>query len=166
MFTLRFWGKFQESIGTTHKFSRTAYLQTDGQSEKVIQILEDMLRACVLDFGDQWVSCLLYAKLACNNSYRASIRMAPYEALYGRKCQIPLYWGWTEDGHVSKSGKVCIQELTDKVKLIQEQLKTAQSRQKSYADHRRRELEFKVGERVFLKLTPSRGILKHPKEGS
>jgi hypothetical protein len=164
-FTSRFWQKFQESMGTSLKFSTTAHPQTDGQSERVIQILEDMLRACVLDFGDQWIGSLPYAELAYNNSYQTSIGMAPYEALYGRKCQVPLYWGWTEDGHISKSGEVCIQEMTDQVKLIRERLKAAQSRQKSYADNRRRDLEFQVGERVFLKLTPSRGILRHPKGG-
>jgi hypothetical protein len=107
-FTSRFWKKFQESMGTTLKFSTSTHPQTDGQSERVIQILEDMLRACVLDFGDQWMSYLPYAELVCNNNYLASIRMAPYEALYGRKCQVPLYLEWTEDGHVNKSREVCI----------------------------------------------------------
>jgi hypothetical protein len=84
----------------------------------------------MLDFGNQWMGCLPYTKLAYNNSYEMSMGMAPYEALYGRKCQVPLYWGWTEDRHVSKSGEVCIQEMTNKVKLIRERLKTTQSRRK------------------------------------
>ena len=88
--------------------------------------------------------------------------MAPYKALYGRKCQTPLYWGWTEDGQVSESGEIRVQEMTDKVKLIQERLKTAQSRQKSYADNRKRELGFQVGDQVFLKLSLRRGIFRLP----
>jgi hypothetical protein len=99
-----------------------------------------MLRACVLDFGEQLIESLPYAELAYNNSYQTSIGMAPFETLYGRKFQVPLYWGWTEKGQVSKSGEVCIQEMTDKVKLIKERLKAVQSRQKIYADNRRWEL--------------------------
>jgi hypothetical protein len=78
-------------MGSTLKFSTTAHPHTDGQSERVIQILEDMLRACVLDFGDHWIESLPFVELAYNNSYQASIGMAPFEALYERKCQIPLY---------------------------------------------------------------------------
>jgi hypothetical protein len=165
IFTLRFWKQFQESMGLTLKFNITAHSQIDGQSERVIQILKDMLRACVMDFGDQWIESLPYVELAYNNSYQASIGMALFEVLYGRKCQVPLYWSWSKKGHVNKSGKVCIQEMTDKVKLVGERLKAAQSRQKSYVDNRKRDLEFQVGERVFLKLTPSRGILNHPRGG-
>jgi hypothetical protein len=76
---------------TTLKFSTSAHPQTDGQSERVIQILKDMLRVYVLDFDYQWIGCLPFAKLAYNNNYQASIGMAPYEALYGRKCQVLLY---------------------------------------------------------------------------
>jgi hypothetical protein len=133
-------------MDTTQKFSTTAHPQTDRQSEQVIQILKDILWTCMLDFGNERIGSLPYAKLAYNNSYQASIGMAPFEALYGRKCQVPLYWGWTEEGQVNKSGEVCIQEMTDKVKLIKEQLKAAQSRQKSYTDNRRRDLGFQVGE--------------------
>jgi hypothetical protein len=91
----------------------------------------------VLDFGNEWIGSLPYAELAYNNNYHTSIGMAPFEALYGRKCQVPLYWSWTEEGKVNKSGEVCIQEIKDKVKLIKELLKVAQIRQKSYADNRR-----------------------------
>jgi hypothetical protein len=78
-------------MAATLKFSTSTHSQIDGQSERVIHILEDMLRACVLDFGDQWMGCLPYSELAYNNSYQASIGMAPYKALYGQKCQVPLY---------------------------------------------------------------------------
>jgi hypothetical protein len=98
----------------------------------------------VLDFGDQWMSYLPYVELAYNNNYQASIKMTPYEALYRHKCQVLLYWGWIEGGYVNKSEEVCIQKMTDQVKIIRERLKAAQSRQKNYADSRRRELEFQV----------------------
>jgi hypothetical protein len=78
---------------------------------------------------------------------------------------VPLYWGWTKEGQVNESGEVCIQEMTDKVKLIKERLKTALRKQKSYADNRKRDLEFQVGEQVFGKLTPSRGIMRYPRGG-
>jgi hypothetical protein len=78
-------------MGTTMKFSTSTHPQTNGQSELVIQILEDMLRACVLDFGDQWMGCISYIELVYNNSYQVSIGMVPYEALYGKKCQVPPY---------------------------------------------------------------------------
>jgi hypothetical protein len=84
-----------------------------------------MLRACVLDFGDQWIASLPYAELVYNNSYQASIGMVPFEVLYGRKSQVPLHWGWSEKGQVNKSGEVCIQEMADKVKLFKERLKAA-----------------------------------------
>jgi hypothetical protein len=90
-FTSRFWNKFQELMGITLKFSTTAHPQIDGQSERVIQILEDMLRICVLDFSDKWMDCMRYVKLVYNTSYQATIGMAPYEALYGRKYQVLLY---------------------------------------------------------------------------
>jgi hypothetical protein len=106
-----------------------------------------------------------HAELTYNNSYQSSIGMALFEALYGRKCQVPLYWSSNDEGQVNKSGEACIQEMTDKVKIIKERLKAAKIRQKSYADNRRRDLEFQVGERVFLKLSPSRQILKHPRGG-
>jgi hypothetical protein len=89
----------------------------------------------------------------------------PYEALYGQKCHISLYWGWTEDKHVNKSYEVCIQEMTDKVKLIRERLKATQSRHKSYVDNWMRELEFQAENRVFMKMTLGQGILRHPREG-
>jgi hypothetical protein len=90
-FTSRFSNKFQESMGMTLKFNTSVHPQTEGQLELVIQILEDMLRAYVLDFRDKWMDCVLYVELAYNNSYQSSTGMAPYEALYGQKCQVSLY---------------------------------------------------------------------------
>jgi hypothetical protein len=79
-------------MGTKLRFSTAYHLQTDGQSERTIQTLEDMLRACMLDFCGSWARYLPLVEFSYNNSFQASIGMAPYEALYGRKCRSPLYW--------------------------------------------------------------------------
>jgi hypothetical protein len=91
----------------------------------VIQILEDTLRAFVLDFGNEWIESLLYTELAYNNSCQSSNGMAPFEALYGRKCQTPLYWAWECVVKVNKNDEVCIQEINEKVKIVCENLKLA-----------------------------------------
>ena len=85
-FTSRFWPSLQNALGTRLHFSTAFRPQTDGQSEMTIQTLEDMLRACVMEFRGSWDTHLPLMELAYNNSYQASISMAPYEALYGRKC--------------------------------------------------------------------------------
>ena len=131
-------------------FSTTFHPQTNGQSKRTIQILEDMLRACVLEFKYSWVKHLPLAKLAYNNSYQASIGMTPYEALYGRKCRTPICWD--EVGERKLNDIELIEVTSERIRIIRESLKTAQDRQKSYADNRRRELEFKVGDMVFLKV--------------
>ena len=115
--------------------STTFHPQTDGQSKRTIQILEDMLRACVLDFSGKQEEQLPFAEFAYN-SYQASISMALYEALYGRPCRSPLCWAEHED-HITL-GPDYIKDTTEVVQLISERLKTAQSQQKSYADRRRR----------------------------
>ncbi|CAA0825684.1 Unknown protein, partial [Striga hermonthica] len=91
-FTNRFWESLHEAMGTQLQFSSAYHPETDGQSEKMIQTLEDMLRALVLDRGDKWESILPLVEFAYNNSYQTLIQMAPFEALYGRKCRSPLYW--------------------------------------------------------------------------
>jgi hypothetical protein len=137
--------------------------QTDGQSERTIQILEDMLRACVLDLGGSWDQYLPLMEFAYNNSYQSSIQMAPFEALYGRRCRSPI--GWFEAGESKLEGPNMIQDAIEKVKVIQDRLVTAQSRQKSYADKRRRPLEFSVGEHVFLCVSPMKGVLRFGRKG-
>ena len=127
--------------------STTFHPQTDGQSEKTIQVLEDMLRGCVLDHKGSWEEHLPLVEFAYNNSYQASIQMAPYEALYGRPCRSPLCW--TEVGESSIIGPDLIRDTSEKVSLIRQRLLTDQSRQKSYADVRFRPLEFEVGDHVF-----------------
>ncbi|GKF53877.1 putative reverse transcriptase domain-containing protein, partial [Tanacetum coccineum] len=134
-----------------------------GQSERTIQTLEDMLRACVIDFGGNWDVHLPLAEFSYNNSYHSSIRCAPFEALYGRKCRSPVLWA--EIGESSLIGPELVQETTDKVVLIKEKLKAARDRQKSYADNRRKPLEFEVGDRVLLKVSPWKGVIRFGKKG-
>ena len=126
-------------------------------------MLEDMLRACVLDHQGSWEEHLPLVEFAHNNSYQASIQMAPYEALYGRPCRSPLCW--TEVGESSITCPDLIRDTSKKVSLIRQRLLTAQSRQKSYADVRRRPLEFEVGDHVFLKVMPKRGVVRFGKRG-
>jgi hypothetical protein len=162
-FTSRFWMSLQKAMGTKLRFSTAYHPQTDGQSERTIQTLEDMLRACVLDFGGNWARYLPLIEFAYNNSYQASIGMAPYEALYGRKCRSPLYWD--ELGERRIIGPDIVQDTIDKVAIIRQRLSTAQDRQKSYADIRRRNLEFAEGDKVFLRVAPMKGVNRFGKKG-
>ena len=87
----RFWKELQSALGTRLNFSTTFHPQNDGQSERVIQVLEDMLQGCMLDFPESWDRHISHMEFAYNNSYQSSIGMAPYEALYGRKCRTLVY---------------------------------------------------------------------------
>ena len=91
-FTSRFWVSLQEALGTKLKLSSAYHPQTDGQTKRTIQTLQDMLRSCVIDYQGDWEECLLLVEFSYNNSYHSSIGMAPFEALYGRKCRTPLCW--------------------------------------------------------------------------
>ncbi|KAK1427944.1 hypothetical protein QVD17_16705 [Tagetes erecta] len=162
-FTSRFWQTFQRALGTRLDLSTAYHPQTDGQSERTIQTLEDMLRACVLDFGGSWDTHLPLVEFSYNNSYHASIKAAPFEALYGRKCRSPLCWAEIGDSQIT--GPEIIQETTDKIMQIKDRLVTARSRQKSYADKRRKPLEFEVGDRVLLKVSPWKGSIRFGKKG-
>ncbi|GJW18346.1 putative reverse transcriptase domain-containing protein, partial [Tanacetum coccineum] len=114
-FTSNFWKSFQKALGTDISMSTAYHPKTDDQSERTIQTLKDMLRTCMIDFGKGWVKHLPLAEFSYNNSYHSSIKAAPYEALYGRKCRSPVCW--------------------------------AEDRQKSYADRKRKPMEFEVGDR-------------------
>ena len=126
-------------------------------------MLEDMLRACVLDHKGSWEEHLPLVEFVYNHSYQASIQMAPYEALYGRPCRSSICW--TEVGESSITGSDLIRDTSEKVSLIRQSILTAQSRQKSYADVRRRPLEFEVGDHVLLKVMPKRGVVRFGKRG-
>ena len=151
-FTTQFWKSFQKAIWTQLSMSTAFHPQTDGQAERTIHILEDMLRACVLDLKGSWEEHFPLVEFAYNNSYQASIQMGPYEALYGRPCRSPICW--TEVGERYITSPELIRDTSEKVGMIHKSLLTTQSRQKSYADIRRRPLEFKASDHVFLKVMP------------
>ena len=122
-FTANFWKSFQKGLGTQVNFSTAFHPQTDGQAERTIQTLEDMLRACVIDFKGNWDDHLPLIEFAYDNSYHSSIQMAPYEALYGRRCRSPI--GWFEVGEAQLIGPDLVHQAMEKVKVILERLKTA-----------------------------------------
>ncbi|KAJ9557338.1 hypothetical protein OSB04_011952 [Centaurea solstitialis] len=157
-FTSRFWQSLQAALGTSVDLNTAYHPQTDDQTERTIQTLEDMLRACVLEFGGSWDDHLPLVEFSYNNSYHTSIQCSPYEALYGRKCRSPL--NWLEVGESRLLRPDIVQETTDKIKLVQEKLKAAGDRQKSYADNRRKPLEFQVGDKVLLKVSPWKGLIR------
>ena len=162
-FTSRFWPSLQTTLGTRLHFSTAFHPQTDGQSERTIQTLEDMLRACVMEFKGSWDTHLALMELSYNNSYQASIEMAPFEALYGRKCRTPVCWD--EVGERRLVGPKLVQITSEKVKVVRDNLKIARDRQKSYADNLCRDLQFEIGDRVFLKISPWKGVLRFGKRG-
>nr|GEX78638.1 putative reverse transcriptase domain-containing protein [Tanacetum cinerariifolium] len=132
----------QKALGTSLDMSTAYHPKTDRQSERTIQTLEDILRACVIDFGNGWVKHLSLVKFSYNNSYHASIKVAPFEALYGRKCRSPVCWA-----------------------EIKQRIQTARDRQKSYADVKRKPMEFQVGDKVMLKALPWKGAVRFVKRG-
>jgi len=156
-FRLHFWESLQENLGTRLKFSTSYHPQIDGQSERTIKILEDMLRTCMIELKRSWEDHLHLADFSCNNSYQASIKMAPFEALCGRKCR-PLLC-WDEIGERRLLGPDILVQTTDEVRIIRDHLRAAQSRQKSWVDTSRRLLEFRAGEHVFLKISPTKGVI-------
>ena len=162
-FTSQFWQDFQKQMGTKLLLSTAYHPQTDGQSERTIQTLEDMLRACIIDFGGSWDTYLPLVEFSYNNSYHASIGMAPYELLYGRKCRTPVCWG--EVGPRELAHKDVIEVTNAKIDVVRAHLKAAQDRQKYYADNRRRPIEFQPGDMVMLKVSPWKRIIRFRKKG-
>ncbi|KAD5960562.1 hypothetical protein E3N88_12034 [Mikania micrantha] len=162
-FTSHFWKSLHKALGTRLDMSTAYHLQTDGQSERTIQILEDMLRACVIDFGSSWETHLPLAEFSYNNNYHTSIQAAPFEALYGRKCRSPIYWAEVGDSQLTIPELV--HEMTEKIVQICKRMAAARDRQKSYADKRRKPLEFQVGDRVLLKVSPWKGVIRFGKRG-
>ncbi|KAI3680701.1 hypothetical protein L6452_35475 [Arctium lappa] len=162
-FTSTFWRSLQRELGSQLKLSTAYHPQTDGQSERTIQTLEDMLRACVIDFKGSWEIHLPLIEFSYNNSYHASIQAAPFEALYGRKCRTPLCWN--EVGERQLAGPEIVQLTADKVDQIRARLKIARDRQKVYADRRRKPIEFQIGDKVMLKVSPWKGVIRFGKNG-
>nr|GFC32532.1 putative reverse transcriptase domain-containing protein [Tanacetum cinerariifolium] len=128
-----------KALGMDICMSTGYHPKTDGQSDRTMKTLEDMLRACVIDFGKGWVKHLPLAEFSYNNSYHASIKAAPYEALYGQKCRSPVCWA--------------------------ERMQAAQDRQKNYVDRKRKPMEFEIGDRVMLKVSPWKGVIRFGKQG-
>ncbi|GJV66102.1 putative reverse transcriptase domain-containing protein [Tanacetum coccineum] len=147
----------QNALGTQLDMSTAYHPETNGQSERTIQTLKDMLRACVIDFRKGWDKHLPLVEFSYNNSYHASIKAAPFEALYGRKCRSPVCWA--EVGDSQLTGPEIIQETTEKIVQIRQRLQAARDRQRSYANVRRKPLEFQVGE------SPRKGIFRFGKRG-
>jgi hypothetical protein len=162
-FVAKFWEALHKSLGTKLLHSSAYHPQTSGQTERVNQILEDMLRACVLEFPQKWDDYLPLAEFSYNNSYQESIKMAPFVALYGRRCRTPL--NWSEPGERYFFRPDMVKETEDKVQQIIHNLKEAQARQKSYADKRRKPLYFLVGDYVYLKVSPMKGVSRFGVKG-
>ncbi|GJY53446.1 putative reverse transcriptase domain-containing protein [Tanacetum coccineum] len=162
-FVSNFWRLLQNALGTSLDMSTAYHPQTDGQSKRTIQTLEDMLRACAIDFGKGWVNHLPLVEFSYNNSYHASIKAAPFEALYGRKCRSPVCW--TEVGEAQILGPELIQETTEKIIQIKQRMQAARDQQKSYADLKRKPMEFQVGDKVMLKVSPWKGVVRFGKWG-
>nr|GFA75594.1 putative reverse transcriptase domain-containing protein [Tanacetum cinerariifolium] len=133
-FASNFWRSLQNALDTKLDMSTAYHPKTDGQSERTIETLEDMLHACAIDFGKGWVNHLPLVKFSYNNSYHASIKATPFEALYGRKCRSP-------------------------------KMQAARDRQKSYAYKKRKPMDFQVGDKVMLKVSPWKGVVRFGKRG-
>ncbi|GJS46552.1 putative reverse transcriptase domain-containing protein [Tanacetum coccineum] len=136
-FTSNFWRSLQKALGTNLDMSTAYHPQTDGQSKRTIQTLEDMLRACAINFGRSWVNHFPLVKFSYNNSYHTNIKAAPFEALYGRKCRSP----------------------------IKQWMQVARDRQKSYANLKHKPIDFQVGDKVMLKVSPWKGVVYFGKRG-
>ncbi|GJU82216.1 putative reverse transcriptase domain-containing protein [Tanacetum coccineum] len=160
-FASNLWRSLQNALGTNTGYD-TATSTIKGQSEEY-QTLEDMLRACMIDFGKGWVNHLPLVEFSYNNSYHASIKAAPFEALYGRKCHSPVCW--TEVGEAQILSPELIQETTEKIVQIKQRMQAARDRQKSYADLKRKPMDFQVRYNVMLKVSPWKGVVRFGKLG-
>jgi hypothetical protein len=160
-FTSRFWTSLQSTLGTQLNLSTTYHPETDGKTERVNQVMEDMLRMYVMDNQTQWEKYLPLVEFAYNNNYHSSIGMPPYEALYGRPCRTPLSWDRLEDRVTV--GPELIQEMEEQVIQIRQRLKEAQDRQKSYADAHRTDRSYEVGDQVFIRIRPNKSTIRFGK---
>src|SRR6202522_1632379 len=160
-FTSRFWTSLQTALGTQLNLSTSYHPEKDGQTERVNQVMEDMLRMYVMNNKTQWEKYLPLVEFAYNNSYHSSIGMPPYEALYGRPCRTPLSWDRLEDRVTV--GLELIQEMEEQVIQIRQRLKEAQDRQKSYADAHRTDRSYEVGDQVFIHIRPNKSTIRFGK---
>ncbi|GJU62269.1 putative reverse transcriptase domain-containing protein [Tanacetum coccineum] len=162
-FTSHFWKSLNKALGTQLDMSTAYHPQTDGQSERTIQTLEDMLHACMIDFGKGWDRYLPLVEFSYNNSYHTSIKAALFEALYGQKCRSLICWAKVRDAQLTSPE--IVHETTEKIIRIKKRIQAARDRQKSYADKRCKPLEFEVGDKVMLKVSPWKGVIRFGKWG-
>ncbi|GKA93258.1 reverse transcriptase domain-containing protein [Tanacetum coccineum] len=155
------WESLQKALGTDMNMSTAYHPKMDGQSERTIHNLEDMLRSCVIDFRKSWDRHLPLVEISYNNSYHVSIKVAPFEALYGQKCRSPICWSEVGDSQLTRPE--LIREMTEKIVQIKNYLLTARSRQKSYAYVWHKSMEFSVGDMVMLKVSPWKGVIRFGK---
>ena len=150
-------------MGSKVNLSTSIHSQIDFQGARTIQTLKHMLRECVNDFKGNWNDHIPIIEFACNNNYHCNTQMDPYKALYRRRWKFVIGWfGVGQDGLIRLN---LIHQAMEKVKVIQERLKTVQSRQKSYTNVRRRALEFKVDDWLYLKVSPMKGVMMFGKKG-
>ena len=157
-FTSTFWRTLLAELGTQLNFSTAYHPQTDGQTEWVNQVLEDMLRAYVMTKPTQWEEYLHLVEFAYNNGYHTSTQLSPFEFLYGQKCRTPSSWGGPEDK--LSLGPEMLKEMEDMVKKVRANLKAAQDRQKSFADRKIRFKEYQIGDHVFVRIQARRSTLQ------
>eukprot|EP00253_Pinus_taeda_P011799 PITA_11799 len=149
------------ALGTQLNLSIAYHPETDGQSERVNQVLEDMLRMYVMDQQSHWEKYLPLVEFAYNNNYHSSIGMPPFEALYGQPCRTPLSWDRLEDRVII--GPELIHEMEAQVRQIRQRLKEAHDRQKSYADAHRTDRRYEVGDQVFICIKPNKSTIRFGK---
>nr|GFA04274.1 putative reverse transcriptase domain-containing protein [Tanacetum cinerariifolium] len=162
-FTSLLWQAHHKALGTRLDISTAYHPETDSQSERTIQTLEDMLRYCVIDFEKSWDRHIPLVEFSYNNSYHTSIKYASFEALYGRKCRSPICWAEVRDAQLT--GPKIIHETTEKIVQIKSRIQATRDRKKSYADLKRKPMDFQVGDRVMLKVSPWKGVVRFGKRG-
>jgi hypothetical protein len=155
-FVIYFWEQLHASLGAHLIHSSAYHPHMDSQTERVNQILEDMLRACVMEYQGCWYKNLPWVEFLYNNSYQESLKMAPFEVLYGRWCHTSL--NWIEPKEKVIFGPAIIKEAEVIVHRIQDNLKAAKSYQHAYANKRHWPLEFEVGDLVYLRVSPMKGV--------
>eukprot|EP00253_Pinus_taeda_P008729 PITA_08729 len=157
-FTSAFWRTLFEGLGTQLSFSTAYHPQTDGQTERVNQVVEDMLRSSVMQQPTQWEEYLHLVEFAYNNGYHSSLKMSPFEVLYGWKCRTPSSWGGPEDKFLL--GPEMLEEMEVMVKKVRANLKMAQDRQKNFADRKRTSKEYQVGKHVYIRIRARKSTLQ------
>ncbi|GJT03714.1 putative reverse transcriptase domain-containing protein, partial [Tanacetum coccineum] len=162
-FMSHFWKSLNEALDTQLDMSTAYHPQIDDQSERTIQTLEDMLRACVMDFEKGWDGHLPLIEFSYNNNYHMSIKATPFGALYGCKFRSPICWA--EVGDAQLTGPEIVRETIEKIIQIKHRLQASRDRQRSYADKRCKPLEFQVGDKVMLKVSPWKGVIRFGKRG-